>query len=332
MTNKDAHIGPACRRIALLREDSRGIALIMVLWVLAVLMVIVLSFSYLSRTESLAAVSFRQGVEKKFLAEAGIEKAVMEIFYRRTNPNVQTDIEGVETWRVDGTPYTVKIGDDHYTVAITDESGKINLNTLNDTSVIILKNLLANMGVEGPQADTIADSILDWKDPDDLVRLNGAESDYYMSLPNPYKAKNANFDTLEELSLVKGMTPAILYGDGTKKGIIDFLTMNSNSAQINVGAAPREVLMAIPGITPDVVDAIMNARENPVDYAAAMQGLTAVVTPPYNQFITQGMTGNVFSIESSGFKGDTKGGYTIKATVTIEGDNTFKYKYYKSPA
>lgn len=320
------------RQCPVLTDDSRGIALIMVLWVLAVLMVIVLSFSYLSRTESLAAVSFRQGVEKKFLAEAGIQRAVMEIIYRRMNPNVQTDVEGVETWRVDGTPYTIAIGDDHYTVAITDESGKINLNTLNDTSVIILKNLLTNMGVEGTQADTIADSVLDWKDPDDLVRLNGAESDYYMSLPNPYKAKNANFDTLEELLLVKGMTPAILYGDGTKKGIIDFLTVNSNSSQISVGAAPREVLMAIPGITADVVEAIMNARENPVDYAAAVKGLAAVVQAPYNQFITPGTMGNVFSIESSGFKGDAKGGYTIKATVNIEGDNTFKYKYYKSPA
>ncbi len=314
-------------------DNSRGIALIMVLWVLAVLMVIVLSFSYLSRTESLAAVSFRQGVEKKFLAEAGIERAVMEIIYRKTNPNVQIDAEGVETWRVDGTPYTVTTGSDHYTVAITDESGKININTLNDTSVIILKNLLLNMGVEGPQADTIADSILDWKDPDDLVRLNGAESDYYMSLPNPYKAKNANFDTLEELLLVKGMTPAILYGDGKRKGIIELLTVNSPTSQINVGAAPREVLMAIPGMTEDVVNSIMDARENPTaDYATAIQGLTGVVQAPYNQFITQAAAGSVFSIESSGFKGDAKGGYTIKATVILEGDNTFKYKYYKSPA
>ena len=332
MTKHSENIGSARQRIPGLTDDSRGIALIMVLWVLAVLMVIVLSFSYLSRTESLAAVAFKQGVEKKFLAEAGIERAVMEIIYRRMNPNVQTDVEGVETWRVDGAPYTVTTGDDHYTVSITDESGKINLNTLNDTSVIILKNLLINMGVEGTQADTIADSVLDWKDPDDLVRLNGAESDYYMSLTNPYKAKNANFDTLEELLLVKGMTPEILYGDGTKKGIINFLTVNSNSAQINVDSAPKEVLMAIPGITADIVAAIMDARENPVDYATAMQGLTAVVQAPFNQFIAHGMAGNVFSIESSGFKGDAKGGYTIKATVTLESDNTFKYKYYKGPA
>ncbi len=50
-----------------------------------------------------------------------------------------------------------------------------------------------------------------------------------MSLPNPYKAKNANFDTLEELLLVKGMTSEILYGNKEKKGIIDLLTIYSRT-------------------------------------------------------------------------------------------------------
>lgn len=315
-----------------LRNDRRGIALIMVLWVLAVLMVIVLSFSYMTRTESLAAVSFKEGVEKKFLAEAAIERAAMEVIYRRMHPNVQTDVEGVETWRVDGTPYTVTTDGGHYTVSIIDESGKLNINTLTDASAIILKNLLLNTGVEETEANTIVDCILDWKDPDDFVRLNGAESDFYMSLPNPYKAKNANFDTLEELLLVKGITPAILYGDGEKKGIIDFVTVNSTSNQINITAAPKEVLMAIPGMTAEVADAIMNAREDPAGLAA-IGGLGAVVKAPFNQFVTSGSAGTVFAIEATGYKGDEKGGYTIKATIVIDNNNTsFKYKFYKSPA
>ncbi len=309
--------------------DRRGIALIMVLWVLAVLMVIVLSFSYMTRTESLAAISFKDGVEKKFLAEAGIEKAAMEIIYRRMHPNVQTNTEGVETWRVDGTPYTVNAGGGHYTVSVTDEAGKININTLTDASGILVKNLLMNGGVEETEADTIVDSILDWKDPDDLVRLNGAESDYYMSLPNPYKAKNANFDTLEELLLVKGMTPEILYGNGKKKGIIDFLTVNSNSSQVSLSAAPKEVLMAIPGMTAEAADSIIAAREtsgDPAAMQAAMQGMS------FGQFANFGSMGSVFTIESAGYKGEEKGGYAIKATIVIQPDNTFTYKYYKSPS
>src|SRR5512135_1254332 len=123
-------------------SEERGIALIMVLWVLTVLMVIVLAFSYMGRTETQASLAFRQGIEKKFLAEAGIERAIIEIAYGKMNPNAQAILEGGEPWKTDGTPYTVKTDDGYYIVSVTDESGKININTLNDSSAIIMKNLL----------------------------------------------------------------------------------------------------------------------------------------------------------------------------------------------
>ncbi len=313
---------------------EKGIALIMVLWVLTVLMVIALSFSYMGKTESQTSLAFKQGVEKKFLAEAGIEKGVAEILYAKMNPNPQVVLEGGETWKMDGTPYTVKADDGYYTVSIIDESGKININTLTDSSAIIMKNLLMNSGVEAAAADIIIDSILDWKDADDLTRLNGAESDYYMSLPNPYKAKNADFDSLEELLLVRGMTPEILYGLDKKKGMIDFLTVTSKSSVINANSAPKEVLMAVPGITAEIADTIVSSRGNPSDPASAanIQGMLAAVQPPFNQLVTFGAAGGAFTIESSAYKGDSKGAYTVKATVIIESDNTFRYVYYKSPA
>jgi general secretion pathway protein K len=308
-------------------SSQKGIALIMVLWVLTILMVIVLSFSLMARTESLSTLAFKEGLEKKFLAEAGIERGIMEIFYRNVYIAQTIVLEGTEVWKTDSTPYTAQIGNDHYTVRITDESGKVDINA---TSDILLKNLLTNLGVQGEEVDTIVDSIMDWKDPDDLHRLHGAESDYYMSLPNPYKAKDANFDTLEELLLVKGMTPEILYGNDKKKGLIDFLTIYSRSSQININAAPKEVLMAIPGITPEFADTIINLRETkeitnfqeigiPVDTGALMA--------PY---IKLGGS-NTFTIESVGYKGSQKGGYAIRAIVIIIGNNKYTYVYYKSP-
>ena len=143
-------------------------------------------------------------------------------------------------------------------IGLVNEGGKVDINA---TSELILKNLLLNLGVPLEDADIIVDSVMDWKDPDDLHRVHGAESDYYTSLPTPYKAKNANFDTLEELLLVKGISPEILYGTGGKKGLIDFLTVNSKMAQININAAPKEVLQAIPGITPELADTIVSLRE-----------------------------------------------------------------------
>ncbi|MEI6153054.1 MAG: hypothetical protein WCQ90_03100, partial [Deltaproteobacteria bacterium] len=237
--------------------SQRGIALVMVLWILVFLTVIVLSFSATVRTEAYSVLSFKKDIENKFLAEAGIQRGLMEILYRNVNKNQKVIVEGREALAIDGRAYQSPIGDGFYTFRIMDESGKININALSDNTRVILYNLIVNRGIPGQEADAVVDSILDWKDADDLQRPNGAESDYYLSLPDPYRAKNASFDTLEELLLVKGMTPQILFGEDGKSGIAPMLTVHSVTGKINVKAAPREVLTAIPGVTADLADSII---------------------------------------------------------------------------
>lgn len=303
---------------------EKGIALLMVLWVLTVLMVVVLSFSLMSRTETHSTLSFKDGIEKKFLAEAGINRGLMEIFYRRQN----LSIEGSAVWKTDGTPYSGQIGDGNYTVRITDESGKVDINTVPD---VILKNIIINSGLQGDDADSIVDSIMDWKDADDLHRLHGVESDYYMSLPNPYKAKNANLDTLEELLLVKGVTPGILYGSSEKKGIIDFLTVNSKNSKININAAPKEVLMAIPGVNNAIADNIISYREiKDISNIQDVQGISGEIYTLMSQYVGTGGS-STFTLDSNGFTDNEKKGYGIRATVTFDGSNKYKYLYYKCP-
>jgi general secretion pathway protein K len=314
------------------QRTEKGIALLMVLWVLTILTVIVFAFSYMGRTEALSVLSFKDGTEKRFLAEAGVQRGVAEIFYRQMNANQTGVLEGKEVWRADGTPYKVQTGNGHFTASITDETGKIDINTLTDASGIILKNLLINLGIQEENAETIVDSILDWKDKTggDVHRLHGAGDDYYMSLPVPYKSKHDNFDTMEELLLVKGMTHDILYGDGKKKGLIDFLTVNSKISMINANAAPKEILTAIPGITPDIADSIISLRENPGG-AANIQQLLANVPAPFKTLVGS-PTSNTFTIDAAGYKGTDKKGYGVRATVAIQGVNQYKYVYYKSPA
>jgi general secretion pathway protein K len=305
---------------------EKGIALLMVLWVLTILMVLVLSFSYMTRTETYATLSFKEGTEKKLLAEAGIERAILELFYRNVNKNQVITLVGYEVWKIDDTSYKDKMGEGEYSVRIIDESGKIDINAMTDANSDMLRNLLKNLGVEETDANTIVDSILDWKDADDLYHLNGAESEYYMSLPNPYKAKDANLDTLEELLLVKGMTSEILYGNKEKKGIIDLLTIYSGKNTININAASKEVLMAIPGITPEIADSIISFREHDEIKNKGDVG----IPPESGRYITVGDS-YTYTINSSGTKANAKTGFNIKATVKIEGGN-YKYLYYKSPA
>jgi hypothetical protein len=78
--------------------------------------------------------------------------------------------------------------------------------------------LLALPGMTLP----IADSILDWLDEDSDPRPNGSELEYYSVLPTPYAPKNGPIDSVEELLLVRGITPALLFGiDSNRNGVVD---------------------------------------------------------------------------------------------------------------
>ncbi len=310
-------------------RDRQGVVLLMVIWVVTVLMVTVLSFSFMARTEARSTLSFKEGMERKFIAEAGVGRAVMEIFYMKQNINALVTTKDTEAWKADGTLYSGEMDGGSYTITIRGESGKLDINTAPE---ILLKNLLMSSGVKDIDADTIVDSMMDWKDPDDLVRLHGAESDYYMSLPTPYKAKNADFDTLEELLLVKGVTAELLYGSIDKKGIIDFLTVNSRSSTVNVNYAPKEVLMAIPGIGPDTADRIIQYRQDKsISSAQELQGLLGDGNSAAAPYIGTADT-NTYTIEATGYRAGDGVGYPIKAIVALGNNAQYQYLYYKCPA
>ena len=110
---------------------------------------------------------------------------------------------------------------------LTDESSRLNLNTLlnadawlpdtgNGSGGVQLLNALPQMT---PQ---VADAILDWMDTDDEPRESGAESSYYAGLNPPYAPKNGPMDSIEELLLIRGVTPQLLFGlDANHNGVLD---------------------------------------------------------------------------------------------------------------
>ncbi len=319
--------------VNILRKNS-GIALMVVLWVMTLLIVITFSFAVMVRTEVFSTTTFKEQMENKYLAEAGMHRGMLEIYYRNAYKNNQLKLDNPEVYSTDGTFYHGQMEDGQYRVAVMDESGKIDINQLNDTTGIVLNNLLVNMGIEKNHADTIVDSILDWKDADDLHRLNGAESDYYMSLPNPYKAKDANFDNLDELLLVKGVTRDILYGGAEKPGLIQYLTVYSSASLININTAQPEVLKAIPFLTDDMLQSIISYRkaDNTKKDGSGLQAmLPAGDYAKISPYVTTADS-NTYSIEAIGYKTVMTGGYSLKAVVMVAGADSYKILYYQSPA
>jgi hypothetical protein len=104
---------------------------------------------------------------------------------------------------------------------MSDEGGKININALMtlDPSGEALYNALLKLPNMTPD---IADAIVDWVDNNEDARPNGAESAYYRGLAQPYSAKNGPLHSLDELLLVRGVTPQLLYGtDRNRNGVDD---------------------------------------------------------------------------------------------------------------
>jgi general secretion pathway protein K len=249
-------------------RGDHGVILIALLWILTAIAVIALSFSRESFVEVSAARNARDLSDSYFIARAGISFTVYKLLERRYIPRVrqlqlEAPPEPIDLGTISG-----QFGDGVYDVEIQDESGKLNLNFVSEEQ---LRLIVAAAGIDKREGDVIVDSILDWRDTDNLHRINGAEDDYYMSQPIPYKSKNGRFDTVEELLLVRGVTRDYFYGhpekmpDGTavyRYGLWRFFTVYAPPNQrINVNFAPFEVLMSIPGMPPQAAQSIIERRK-----------------------------------------------------------------------
>jgi DNA uptake protein ComE-like DNA-binding protein len=174
-----------------------------------------------------------------------------------------------------------------YQYGITDESGKLNINAVTSDELMTLPENLAQ---------NIADAIVDWRSPTGQASSDGAETPYYESLPEPYDCKNAAYETVEELLLVDGVTPQLLFGadlnrDGVistaeqnaagsngaintgqdPRGLFNFLTAysqqpaargRSGTGLVNINTASEAVLMALPGMSQSTADEIINQRQS----------------------------------------------------------------------
>jgi general secretion pathway protein K len=247
-------------------KNQRGVALVIVLWIFIFLFVVAFEFSASVREEGTAVNRYSQEAEGYYLAIAGFEQELFRIV-REPAPEEEGQPEkpGARLAQMaDGTWREESFGGGAYRVRVMDEGGKINLNRADEET---LRRVLTNLGVDGPQRDAVVDAILDWRDPDDLHRLNGAESDYYLSLSPPYTAKNGPFDTVEDLLWVRGVTPELFYGGGDQEqgrfypvGLREVFTVDSPMDRVNLRTTSAEVIHALVGLSLEKSRAFIKER------------------------------------------------------------------------
>lgn len=271
------------RKISLAPKGSKGVALIMVLWVVTILSVVALEFCFAMRTEINITKNFKEELQLYAMAEGGIQRAITELIYkndsriqqmRKAQKPEEAPPEQKE-WVTDGRPYRLAFDQGSCEIRIMSEAGKININLVSEST---LRKIIGQLGLEGEKRDIVVDSILDWRDPDDFYRTNGAENEYYQSLKEPYFCKNGNLSSIEELLLIRGVTPALFYGiKGIKKeeaigkgeeemkvnrtGLKDIFSIYSPQELVDINSATSPVLSFLLGIPKELAQLIVKARE-----------------------------------------------------------------------
>lgn len=249
-----------------LPRSQRGVALVIVIWVSMLLLVIASTFIVERRTEALVVRNSVSLARAEAAADAGVQRGIFEM-YRNDNPP--------ERWQRDGTRHDWTFDSIPVRVELRDESAKIDINTAADP---LIRGLLATSGFNDEEAARVLDAILDWRDPDSLKRPNGAEEADYRAAGLTYQPANAPFQAIEELQLVLGMRPDVY------RRMAPSITVFSRQPGVNPQLASREVLLAIPGLNAEMVDAYIVRREE-----ARSQG-QALPTLPQAGAFTSGNT------------------------------------------
>ncbi|TAN70865.1 MAG: general secretion pathway protein GspK [Methylobacter sp.] len=239
--------------------EQKGFALVLVLWVLSLLTIMAGSFALSMRREAAIVTGSRSNAQAMAVAESGLAVAELMLMY----PDQR------QRWRTDGSIYQIDYATDKVRVRLLSETGKIDLNSADQT---LLQGLMAYAPVDDKLQAKLVGAILDWRDEDDLIHIEGAEKNEYKDAGLSYQPRNKPFQSIEELQLVLGIDEQLF------KWLENRVTVYSGQSTVDLTQAAKEVLLVLPGMDakgmdPKSIDQYIAARrEN------AINGLPA---PPF---------------------------------------------------
>jgi general secretion pathway protein K len=250
------------------------------------------AFAYSMKVETKLARNSNSESELEWLGRSAVECARWELAqYLATSPPLLYDsldqpwaggssIVGISNSPLMDFKHEIQTKNGGATWTIADLERRANINVANEA---VLQQALMAMGVDAGQMTPVVNSLLDWIDPDENQRIQGAESEFYQSLNPPYNSKGGPIDDLSELLLIKGAAdlyagvppsesaPALFnphanrFGSagasmpGLSVGLTNMFTALSDG-RINLNTASAEVLQILPGMTPEIAQGIVSAR------------------------------------------------------------------------
>ena len=304
--------------------SKKGSVLIIVLWSIFILGALAVTMAgYVSAQINLAK-RLSDGAKGYYLARGGIERSILEVKNDST-----ADFDALtDSWSNNDAIFKdVKLGDRTYSVlplsgnedgkkkiryGLSDEERKVNVNK---ASKDVLKNLLyIAAGLDAEDAASIAASIINWRSPADHADKDGAGTFHYQTLDRPYKCKNAPIEVLEELLLVKGITPEIF------NKIKPSLTIYGAGA-VNINTADEVVLRSI-GMSQELAGKIAHFRAPVTADSANIFDDTSKITAllAKKESLSDEESGKISNLIGAGLlsvSSDNFGGISVYNTVKI---------------
>ncbi|NBS16378.1 MAG: general secretion pathway protein GspK [Gammaproteobacteria bacterium] len=221
---------------------QRGMALVMVLWVISLMTIMAGSFALSTQREAGILSHAHERAKALAMADAGINYAMLML----SIPDPK------KRWQSDGRPYLWQANGGKVRLSIIDEGGKVDVNVAQEQTLkAVLKLALQNE----EQATQLTDAIIDWRDADDIKRNMGAEAEDYKAKGMKALPQNRNFMVMDELRGVMGLSPDLY------RKLENWFTLYSGSDGLNTQKASKEVLTALLGGDERAVANFMQQRQ-----------------------------------------------------------------------
>jgi general secretion pathway protein K len=303
------------------RERQSGMALLVVLWVVALMVLLVLVFSNAVQIEVRTATYRKDAAQAYSLACGGVQAAILEIAYP---PSENQRPSPIWSWRRGQREGMLPFKGGQAAIQVVNESGKLDLNYATRGQ---LARLLEAHGLAQDKAYQLAKALVDWRSPppanaQDVAPVGGGQY--------------APYESAEEALNVPGMSRALFYGSAevdaqgkirTRFGIGDDLTVRSRLSQLNVNYASEAALMSVPGITKNLAQAIVRARRlEPFKTVAEISDRTGESLPDEAAPLLTTSEISTYAITSTGIIEGSPVRRTIAAVVQATAQGALRYR------
>ncbi len=239
--------------------NRRGFALMASIWLMVAIASVALEVSWLARTRRLALLNTIERDQAWGAANAALEHARARLSRQLAVPADPRSTMFPDPWR--NAAYasdTVRMGDTRYVFSLTDDGATLDVNL---ASVGDLQRLFAACGADDAVASRLARRVADWRDADTFPRPTGAERPDYLAAGARELPRDGPVERVGELGDVLGMPEAVWQRASPLLSV-------HGIGSVNVNAAPREILLSLPGMTEVAADAILTARRDGASIAS----------------------------------------------------------------